>query len=56
MAKAMHKEKKSKAQGETFIVLKSDPAKRVDPRPNLHRDPKKNIRNFFLIYQPNPNG
>ena len=52
----MHKEKKSKAQGETFIVLKPDPAKRVDPRPNLHLDPKKILEIFFLIFQPNPNG
>jgi hypothetical protein len=54
MAKAMHKEKKSKAQGETFIVLKPDSAKRVDPRPNLHRDPKKNIRNFFFDISAKP--
>jgi hypothetical protein len=51
MTKAIHKEKKSKAKG---IVLKPDPARRVDLEPGLHLDPKIKDLIFFLIFQPNP--
>jgi hypothetical protein len=51
MAKAMHKEKKSKAKG---IFLKPILARRVDPEPGLHLDPKKKDLSFFFDISAKP--